>query len=119
MINSHKPDIIKTFNNIADDIEIISHTHVRIKGVIKTLSDLNIEERRRIWSIIYPHVYDVVGDELVYIESGDYIFAISSCITPLIINMKKDYNQLLNKYVVLGEYVLMQKYIYYKIISKF
>ena len=86
MIHPLKPDLIRTFNQIANDVEIVSHTHVRIGGAIKALSELSIEERRRIWSILYPRVYDVVGDEHIDIEGGDYIFAISSCITPLITN---------------------------------
>ncbi|CAH6419055.1 Hypothetical protein HVR_LOCUS248 [uncultured virus] len=86
MIYPYKPDKIRTFNGIDDDLEIVSHTHVKIKGVIKSLSDLTIEDRRRIWSILYPRVYDIVGDEAIDIEGGDYIFAISSCITPLISN---------------------------------
>lgn len=89
MMAPNKPDFIRTFNSIAEDIEIISHTHVRMgkrPGSIRALSDLTVEERRRIWSILYPRVYDVVGDEDIDIKGGDYIFAIGSCITPLIAN---------------------------------
>lgn len=86
MMHPNKPDIIRTFNSIDNNVEIISHTHVKIKNIIRSISDLSIEERKRIWSVIYPNVYDIVGDESLKIQPSDYIFAISSCMTPLIKN---------------------------------
>lgn len=90
MMHPNKPDIIRTFNHISDNIEIISHSHVRImtnnSKCIKSISELSVEDRRKIWSSIYPNVYDIVDDENIEIVGGDYIFAISSCITPLVTN---------------------------------
>jgi len=87
MIAPRKANIIRTFNSIANDIEIISHTHVKIGHEIRPLSTLNIDQRKRIWSILYPKVFDITKpDDIMSIKGGDYIFAISSCITPLITN---------------------------------
>lgn len=91
MMNPNVPHMIRTFNAISDDTEIISHTHVKISGSIQSLNDLSIDQRKKIWSILYPRVHDITGDNNCNIfddskESMNYVFAISSCLTPLITN---------------------------------
>ena len=91
MMDPFKPECIRTFNSITDNIEIVSHTHLKVENRIISLNDLTVNIRRKIWDLIYPKVFDIVGDEsstsyLQEIQSNDYVFAISSCITPLIVN---------------------------------
>ena len=87
MMNPVIPASIRTFNSITDDIEIVSHSHVRMKGTIRALSELGIDDRRLIWSLIYPRVYDITDETTItFPESLSTIFAISSCLTPLIDN---------------------------------
>jgi hypothetical protein len=87
MMSPNIPHVIRTFNAISDDTEIISHTHVKIAGSIKSLNELTLDEREKIWSMIYPRVCDITEDNMLKFDSPmDYVFAISSCITPLITN---------------------------------
>jgi hypothetical protein len=91
MMLDNKPSFIRKFNAISEDIELLSHTHVKINldsstPQIRSLSDLDISTRRIIWDKLYPNVFDIVSTTKIEIEPSDYVFAVSSCITPLISN---------------------------------
>lgn len=78
----------RTFNHISDDIELLSNTHIRMGGEIKHLSQATPLERKQLWDSLYPNVRDVAHQEQVEIETkpDDEIFAIVSCMDPIIKN---------------------------------
>jgi hypothetical protein len=81
MMGSTIPMSIGTFNRISDDIELISNSHVKVKDQILALSNVSLQDRQKIWSLLYTNVYDF-SDNITLSFPEKNVFFIPSFICP-------------------------------------